>query len=989
MKIEDALAECRKPHKERRYADVLDACNAWTPEEQTSIDVLQLRVLCLRSLERPSEVIKLLPQDVACRDATLQAELIFALYMTDDYERAIDWATKALSQNPRLELALKAKAGSHRFREELDEAREVLEQAELELPSSAVIAGERAAFLYDLRHDEEGGLREAQRALRMDPTNDTALRVANRILVRNGRQEEAKEHIRLAVQDARADDSRILSVIGYHSLEAGDAETALDAARKAQTAAPELASAYKLEVDALLLLGNAADAIRIAVNASDHFPASSDLALHAATILAADGQFDKAEKRLQLMRSANAPDDALWSVEVDLMQRQAKWTELRRLLTKIDQEAEPMSLLRITAAYAHVSMREFDTAARLMTDLLALTPNNDLIYADYIKILIMMNRLKSAKEMVNEAQRRRPNNASQTIAAMGAWLLANDAEYGAAHAAIDSERVRVSNREWIHTIKIDALMMQWQLKDAEAAANEALKQFPFSTKIRLNLAQIHLQRANEQETTLEIIEEILRRDMSDTAAWQMKVMALRSLNKTKEALDAVEEGLRRYSFSAGLITQRGMVRLYNEGDLDGAERDFRQAIGCGADGVMPLTGLGSIELRRGRPEEAEAWFRSALKIQRSPTTLLNYAWSIVASEDPRRLGDAEEICRSTLHMNPNNAYAIGCLGAICFLRGDRVRAEHHLAEAIARGNTDTETLANLGAIRARLGQYDSAKTVFDEVLERDSLHVRSLVELSQLYIKQEKFSEARLIARRAIDADPSNPWGWRAAAAAAFTTGDPKGAESILREGSAIVAVSAADSLHLDLSRVLISIGDATAEPNHYVEAKSQIAHVVSRNPTHANALLLNGLVHLKLNEPVKALRILRNVRESSVIAPYLSVYRDAARSQIREDRLRNMPLYQALLFLFVIVQTWMVWWYVGEGKIKEGAAGAIIPLLAGILLLATVLPRLAKFKVVTVEGEVAANLRDVRQENLAGPAMRIEAMPSMSASVTALSYDI
>jgi hypothetical protein len=195
--------------------------------------------------------------------------------------------------------------------------------------------------------------------------------------------------------------------------------------------------------------------------------------------------------------------------------------------------------------------------------------------------------------------------------------------------------------------------------------------------------------------------------------------------------------------------------------------------------------------------------------------------------------------------------------------------------------------------------------------------------------------------------------------------------------------------LHLDLARLLISMGDATAEPARYVEAKAYIGRVICGHPMHQNAQLLNGLVHLKLNEPAKALRIFCNIRETPAVAPYLSAYKDAARSFAREERLRNAPLYQMFLFLFVITQTWLIWWYLGDGKLSDTVAGAVIPLLGGILLLAIVLPRLAKFKVVNVEGELSVNVREARQENLAGPVMHIEAMPSMSASVTALSYDI
>jgi tetratricopeptide (TPR) repeat protein len=989
MTSPDAFAECRKLYEQRRYADALNACNTLDAGKQTSIEALQVRAACLRILERPSEVVKLLTPDVAARDATLQGELAYALYMNDKFAPAIEWAAKALDADAKLEIAVKAKAGSHRFLDEFDQAKEVLDRAVTVLPQSAVIAGERAAFLLNSTHDTEAALAEARRALALDATNDTALYITIHILIRNGHNAEAQEYVQRALRDAPADDAGLLTVAGRFSLEAGDAKTALEAARKAQRVAPEVWAAYLLEADALLLLDNAPGAIQIAVDASDRFPDSIELAHSAANLLTQDGRFAEAEKCLKQMRALDTPADALWSVEMELLQRQAKWTELRRLLTKIDHEAEKTSLVRVTAAYAHVSIREFEAADRLMTEFLAHARNNDLIYADYIAILIMMNRLEKAKQVAEEVRRRWPNSPSPSISAMSAWLLANDGEYVAAHAAINAERVEAGTREWIHAIRIDVLIMQWRLKEAEDTAREALKQFPLSTRIRLNLAQVHLQRPNEQEKALDVIEEILRRDQSSTTTWQMKVVALRSLGRTREAIDAVEEGLMRYPFSVGLITQRGMLRLYNERDLDCAERDFTEARDHGADGVMPLTGLGSVELRRGRPEEAEAWFHAAREIQESPTTLLNYAWSIVASADPRRLHEAEEICRSILHMNSKNAYAIGCLGAICFQRGDRVRAEHHLAEAVEHGNTDIETLANLGAIRARLGQYEAATAAFTQVLTYDSLHVRSHVELSQLCIKQEKFSEARLASRRAIDAEPASPWGWRAAAAAAFATGDPKRAEGILREALAVVTVSAADSLHLDLARVLISIGDASAEPARYLEAKAQIAHVISRNPSNAHALLLNGFTHLKLNDPAKALRILNNVRETQDIAAYLSAYRDAAHSQVREERLRNMPFFQTMMFLFVIGQAGMVWWYVGEGKIKDAAAGAIIPLLAGILLLSVVLPRLAKFKVVTVEGEMSANVREVRQENLAGPVMRIEAMPSMSTSVTALSYDI
>ncbi|HEY0142220.1 MAG TPA: tetratricopeptide repeat protein [Thermoanaerobaculia bacterium] len=966
-----------------KYAEVVRTC------EQRPLLTDEERLLYVQAFRRTGRfreiVDTLATPGIRALTGYLLAELAYAHYMIGSYSEAIRVAEEALAADSTLELAIKAKGGSYRLRGLPDDqhlGRNLLDAAVKRFPESGLLAAERAAFYRSPLHDYETALGEAERALALDPALDTALNIAVPLLIRRGKNAAASAHIKQATEKA-LNDFRILTAAGGFALQDGNAEIALKMATSAEEIAPQHIAARLVRIESLLFLNRPGEALEYAIKACKELPKASELFETTARYLTQAGRFEEAQTLLDEMKASAAPLQSIYRTEIELLQRQGHWDQLTRVMDTALREAPNSRILKIEVAYSHVLMRQFDDAERLMVSIL--DDADEPAWADYVNILVIMSRLVRAREIVELGLERFPHSIPLKL--VNAWLLASRGEYQQAHEAIDAHIGALTTKEWLYSIKIDALIMQWRLADAEKLACEAMKHFPLSTKLKSHLAQIYLHNDRVEEA-LTIIDEILEIDLSDTIPWQMKIAALCNSRRAAEALKLSEEAIARYPFSAGLVTQRGFVHLFAERDVDAAERDFLEAQEMGACGVLPWTGLGAVELQRGDTDRAEQFFRRALEIQRSPTTLLNHALAIVASRDSSRLQTAEEICTTVLRMHAGNPCAIACLGSIAYFRGDRPRAEAYLA-SVNPEDRDVEMTVNLGAVCARIGKYETAVAELEKALAEEPLHVRALVELSQVRLKQEKMAEARLAARRATDAAPDNSLGWRAAAEVAVAEGQHRTAEILLRDGLTRVALQQSEQLHLDLARVLLRLGDTANDQIRYRDALSHIAHIINRKPTHQDALLLRGLTELKLDQPGKALRTLAEVRETPLTAPYLAEYRYAARAQIRSDRLARSPILQAILIVFVCVQSGFTWWAVSKGHLESAGAAATIPLLCGILLLAVLLPRLSSFKVVSVEGQMATAPTESRRDNLAGPAMRMEAATSMVATLTALSYDV
>ena len=94
--------------------------------------------------------------------------------------------------------------------------------------------------------------------------------------------------------------------------------------------------------------------------------------------------------------------------------------------------------------------------------------------------------------------------------------------------------------------------------------------------------------------------------------WSEYARFLHESDRYEEAIELLEDGLRRFPEDEGLRTRLGLAWL-RQGDDTRAEAEFRNIVELRPDAVYGWINLGYVEFRRGRWEEAEVFFREALE----------------------------------------------------------------------------------------------------------------------------------------------------------------------------------------------------------------------------------------------------------------------------------------------------------------------------------------------------------------------------------------
>jgi tetratricopeptide (TPR) repeat protein len=212
------------------------------------------------------------------------------------------------------------------------------------------------------------------------------------------------------------------------------------------------------------------------------------------------------------------------------------------------------------------------------------------------------------------------------------------------------------------------------------------------------------------------------------------------------------------------VQQRLGQWLLERGDPAGAAAAFQQALARRPDQPEYLTGLASCELQREHWSEAETLARRALK--RSP----GYRPAVFAvGQALQGEGRGEEAkaflaagVNAQLSWTPDEltrafqgyartTSAISAQAASAGAAGDYASAAELLERLVARSPADVELLNNLGAALMETGRAERAQEVLQKALELDPRSFAAHLNLSELYLRQQRLGESLAEAARAVE----------------------------------------------------------------------------------------------------------------------------------------------------------------------------------------------------------------------------------------------
>ncbi len=153
------------------------------------------------------------------------------------------------------------------------------------------------------------------------------------------------------------------------------------------------------------------------------------------------------------------------------------------------------------------------------------------------------------------------------------------------------------------------------------------------------------------------------------------------------------------------------VVLKNRGDLAGARAHFARSLSI-RPGVEALVGLGQIEDREGRPEQARTLYEKAVGLNPSDVSAMNHlAASCILLGD---YGRARNLLLKALRLRPDDPTAVSNYGVLLASSGRPGEAVGWFEKARRLAPDNDRNLLNLGRAYAATGREDRAAEVLRE-----------------------------------------------------------------------------------------------------------------------------------------------------------------------------------------------------------------------------------------------------------------------------------
>ncbi|MBF0293040.1 MAG: tetratricopeptide repeat protein [Nitrospinae bacterium] len=255
----------------------------------------------------------------------------------------------------------------------------------------------------------------------------------------------------------------------------------------------------------------------------------------------------------------------------------------------------------------------------------------------------------------------------------------------------------------------------------------------------------------------------------------------------------------------------------------------------------PLTAMGNLYQQFGKHEEAEKYFRDAVKMNFGDTEAHAHLSNTLRATG--KLGESLSELELALRLNPNSAELKRRLGEAYLKSNDYENAIKYLAEAQA-GLTAGQA-GNLSALgKAKMGKGEATRdaglltqgvTDIQKAADLDPSLIAAQYNLMVAYKKLGKSNEALAVMERIEKLEPSDAEGWIALGKAFL---DRK------ERVKAVFAFKKAEALARNKFDACMEIAGALYDNGVIKEAQTFNAIAIEQNPSSVLAYNLSGLLH-------------------------------------------------------------------------------------------------------------------------------------------------
>jgi tetratricopeptide (TPR) repeat protein len=306
-------------------------------------------------------------------------------------------------------------------------------------------------------------------------------------------------------------------------------------------------------------------------------------------------------------------------------------------------------------------------------------------------------------------------------------------------------------------------------------------------------------------------------------------------------------------------------RLVHEGRLEEAERVFQKTITDSPGSAAALAGLGLIAVRRGQPDNGQAWFERSLTVRKEGLPLIGTAYIYMTTQ---RLDEAGELLREAKRDFPWDPLVRLFASYVHALSGEYPEAVAECDEALIGMPHDPLLLAFKAEMEILLDRGEEAKETIENLVQTnpgcsEAYEIRGLFHR----IITGDWKKAKEELEKSIRIDPSNDRAMGLLADLLREQGYIQDAMKLIERALRIAPWNPMH--HYNRGRLLADI-------NRIDEAKAEFRRSLEVDPSFSRAYLGEGILLLKEGKTEEALKTLLKANlfeaESAEIHNFLAI---------------------------------------------------------------------------------------------------------------------
>jgi len=632
--------------------------------------------------------------------------------------------------------------------------------------------------------DRGGALIELRNVLQADPQSGQARLLLGKTLLANGEATAAEVELRKAL-DLKQPDSSVLPWLARAMLDLQKQKLVLDQFNA--TKLNDRAAQDDLDValaTALARMGKREQAKALIDDVLRHQPNHVAAILALARQDATEGRMDDAVAQINRATTLDPSNVEAWLTsaqiqllgKVDLPKAAADFKKALILnptlvvahsslvaiaLSRNDKEAalaaynEMVKALpkhpqtRLVEAQLATSNRDFAKARGLCLELLKIAPDNVDLLVLGANAELELNGGSTAVTMLQKAVYLAPESSQARTGLARAYLRSGQPKR--VLQVLEPNLIRNPNDVTSLTLGAESELQAGNPDRAEILFRRALKAKPGDATIRtaLAMAQMSQGRTAVAISDLQAVAGSEKGTVGDLALVSA-MMRQRNLDGALKAIDGLAAKL---PDSAQPDALRGQVRLAQR-DPTAARKAFTAAAAKDATYMPAVQGLALLDIRDGKPADAERRFDDVLKVD--PKNLA--AMLALAEIKARPQGNREEAAKlleQAIRTSPNDPLPRAIQIRQAIDRNDRKSALEFAQTAVAAFQGNTELMSLLGSLQLVSGDANQAISTYTKLVAKDPQATAPLMHLAEAFAYTNDFVSAEKTYKRALELNPA------------------------------------------------------------------------------------------------------------------------------------------------------------------------------------------------------------------------------------------